>query len=108
MRQLLHGDVVAAARALLAAPAETREATMVNMLLAADIADHYRKTLGRAHPRYGTGSLMAAASGWPQPPEPGLDDSDYLACLICVLSVIRSRKEAARPQERNRAAKALS
>ncbi len=99
---------MAAARALLAAPAETRESIMVDMLTAADIADDYRKTLGRAHPRHGTGSLMAAASGWPQPAEPGLDDPDYLACLICVLSVIRSTREAARNQKGTRAVWPLS
>ena len=109
MRPLLHGDIVAAARVLLAVPAERREVAMASLLTASDIADRYRKTMGRAHPQYGTGSLMAAASGCRQPSEPALDDPDYLACLICVLSVLRRRKQdAARTRERDRAATALS
>ena len=65
---------------------------MARMLVAADRADRYRRALGRAHPRHGTGSLMAAAAAWPQAPEPGLDDPDYLACLLCVLGAISRRK----------------
>ncbi len=109
MRPLLHGDLVAAARALLAVPAAGRDAAMASMLAAADRADRYRKSFGRAHPRHGTGSLMAAAGAWQQPPEPGLDDADYIACLLCALAAIQGRREhAARAPTGVRAASDLS
>ncbi|MGY6409692.1 MAG: DUF7742 family protein [Alkalilacustris sp.] len=94
MRPLLHGDIVAAARALLALPESRWAETMTCMLTAAERADQYRKKRGKAHPRHGTGSLMAAAAAWPQVPEPALEDPDYLACLACVVAEVR--KEIAR------------
>lgn len=92
MRPLLHGDLVAAARGLLAVPAELRPRTIRRMIAAARWADRYRLRRGRAHPRFGTGSLMAAAAAWPRRPEPLLEDSDYLDCLACVVGALRSRR----------------
>lgn len=88
MRCVLHGDLVAAARVLLALPPERRRAAMRLLLARARAADRYRLRHGRAHPRFGTGSLMAAASGWERLPEPALSDPDYLRCLIVVLSAL--------------------
>lgn len=91
MRPVLHGDLVAAARVLLATPAGARSERLRQVLAAADLADRYRKRLGRAHPRFGTGSLMAAAGAWPRACEPFLADPDYLDCLIAVLVALRAR-----------------
>lgn len=109
MRPLLHGDLVAAARVLLASPPGRRESVMEALMAASEAADRYRKRLGRAHPRFGTGSLMAAAAAWPQAPEPMLDDADYLDCLACALSALRvARSRAARPPHGGRAKQGVS
>ena len=91
MRGLHHGDVVAAARTLLASPAPERARLIRRIIVAADWADRHRRRHGRAHPRYGSGSLMAAAAAWPRKPEPLLDDPDYLGCLVCVLAALLAR-----------------
>ena len=61
MREIVHGDVVAAACALLAVTPEGWEARIAAYLIWADAADRYRRRLGRAHPVWGNGSLMGAA-----------------------------------------------
>lgn len=107
MLRVLHGDMVAAARTLLAVPAPQRDALLRRMLVGADLAERHRRRSGRTHPRYGTGSLMASAGGWPQRPEPFLDDPDYLDCLARVIAALRvrarrkrsTRTEAARVRE---------
>lgn len=87
---------MAAARVLLAAVPGDRPTTMRRMLAAAEVADRYRRHMGRAHPRFGTGSLMAAAAAWPRRPEPLLDDPEYLACLACVIEALLRRRSGVR------------
>ncbi len=109
VRTVLHGDLVAVARALLPLPAAERAAAVDQLIGAADLADRYRKRTGRPHPLHGSGSLMAAAASWDQPAEPWLDDPDYLACLGAVIGALRARRSwAARPTEGGRAAASLS
>lgn len=91
MRRVLHGDVTAAGRALLAAPPATRADLLDRLIAEADAAEAHRRATGRAHPRFGTGSLMAAAMSRPLAPEPFLDDPDYAACLALVLSALAAR-----------------
>jgi len=91
MRPVLHGDVVAAARALRAVPAAQRPRLVRRIIAAAEFADRYRRRVGRAHPDFGGGSLMAAAGAWPRRPEPLLDDPDYLGCLACVIEALLAR-----------------
>lgn len=88
MRPVLHGDVVAAACALLARPDAERPVLMQRMLSEAAIADLYRKRLGRPHPIWGNGSLMAAARRRVRAAEPFLDDRDYCACLAMVFEAL--------------------
>lgn len=95
MRQILHGDVVAAARALLCAAPAARAALAARLIEDADVADRWRRRTGRAHPARGNGSLMAAAAAWPQAPEPFLDDADYLDCLRLVIEQLIARRVAA-------------
>lgn len=80
---------------LLALPDRKRAAAMVALIEAARLADRYRKRTGRAHPVYGTGSLMGAAAARRQLPEPWLDDPEYLECLAVVIAALRAR--ACRP-----------
>ncbi|MFA5537668.1 MAG: hypothetical protein WCZ72_01200 [Gemmobacter sp.] len=105
MRPVLHGDLVAAARALRAVPGAERPALMRRMLAQAGWADAYRRALGRAHPEWGDGSLMAAAGRFPQAREPFLSDADWLDCLWVSVSVLLSRaREHAARRRKNRAA----
>jgi len=85
------GDLCAAARAILAVPVGARTAAMDRMLAQAQAADAYRKRFGRAHPRWGNGSLMGAAFQVPLPPEPFLSDLAYLDCLSEALAALRRR-----------------
>src|SRR5690554_6830703 len=97
MRPVLHGDLVAAARVLLPLEEAARPRAVWRMLEAAEVADRYRKRTGRPHPRYGGGSLMAAASAWARVPEPWPDDPDYLRCLRVVIVALLERRERAVP-----------
>lgn len=91
MRPVLPGDLVAAARALRPLPVPARPAAVAAMIAEAALADRFRKRLGRPHPRLGNGSLMAAASAWPQAAEPWLSDPDWLGCLAAVIAALRAR-----------------
>ncbi|NDV00841.1 hypothetical protein [Pseudoroseicyclus tamaricis] len=91
MRPVTITDLDLAARALLAAPPEARPALAATMLAEADIADRYRKRLGRLH-AYGGGSLTHAALLRPRAPGPGLDDGPYLGAVATLLSAIAARR----------------
>lgn len=91
MRPLLPGDIVAAARVLMSCADAERDGRARQLLHEADAADRLRKDTGRAHALWGNGTLMAAALRHDPPPEPGLDDPDYLDCLIRVLLAVRAR-----------------
>ena len=68
MRPVLHGDIVAAARALYRLESTARGAELDRMFRHAAWADTYRKRTGRVHPVWGDGSLMAVALGRDAPP----------------------------------------
>ncbi|MEM0935048.1 MAG: hypothetical protein AAF865_04835 [Pseudomonadota bacterium] len=88
MRPVLHGDVAIVARVLYALPDREHPYRLARLLAAAETADSFLRTSGCAHPRYGTGSLMAAAARMPRAPEPDFDDDRYCACWIKVLSAL--------------------
>ena len=100
MRRILHGDLVAMARHLLTLPPDQRPAACAQALDQADAADRFRKRLGRAHPRWGNGTLMARARVIPLPREPALCDPAYAACLILVLQSVMQRRAHALKQRR--------
>jgi hypothetical protein len=83
-------DIATAARVLLAVPPPRREAALAALLARATLADRTRRETGRLHPRYGNGTLMAAALAHPraEPRSPG--DSEYLSCLAAVLEGVLS------------------
>lgn len=89
MRPVLHGDVVAAARALLCVPLGQRWRAARDLVAQADAADRYRRHFGRAHPDWGNGTLMAAALARTTAPERRLDDPEYGECLILALEAAR-------------------
>lgn len=88
MRPALHGDVSAAARALLAVPRGARVQLCRGLIRRAERADRYRLATGRCHPRWGNGSLMAAARTQALADEPGFDDIDYCRCFRMVLAAL--------------------
>lgn len=91
MRRVLYGDVRAAARALLAVPEEARERLLTRLFAEAEAADAHRLETGRAHPHYGTGSLMSAALSHRVAREPYLDDPTYAACMAEVFEALVER-----------------
>ena len=90
MRPVLHSDIVAAARVLLALPKEGRLQAMRKMLERAGAADLYRKRFRKHHPDWGNGSLMAVAMRYKMRPEPFMDDLDYCRCLMLVFESLLS------------------
>ncbi|PID37123.1 MAG: hypothetical protein CR993_01655 [Rhodobacterales bacterium] len=100
MRPVAHGDLVAAALALMPVPPAARPRLLDRMILEAEAADHHRLTTGKAHPLWGTGSLMAAAMARPRPPEPALENPDYAICLVTVLERLIARARGGSPASR--------
>lgn len=88
MRPVLHGDIVGAARALLAVKAEQRAGLIGRLIAQAGWADRFRAQKGRAHPFWGDGSLEVAAAHHRQLPEPFLDQPEYCDCMIAVFEAL--------------------
>jgi hypothetical protein len=88
MRMLLLGDIVAAARALMAVPIDCRGSLLETMFQQANAAHDYHKRLFKPHPCWGNGSLMARANAEPQVAEPFWSDLDYLGALQMVIGAI--------------------
>lgn len=88
MRQILLGDIVSVARVALARPRSDRDQAIVTLLDQAHIAHKVIKRTGRAHRRWGNGSLMAACANWPKVPEPFAGDPEYLEVLRRTLALL--------------------
>lgn len=93
MRPLMSADLDSAVAVVLALPPQDRAVVAQRLLVEADLADRYRKRLGRAHPVYGTGSLLSAASGRPALPQRPYCDAAYCAGLAIVLVAIQGWRE---------------
>ena len=85
MRPVLHGDISAAARALLTAPQAERDRLCSRMIQEAEMADRHVGQTGRLHPLFGNGSLMAVARNRRLADEPSFDDLQYCQCFETVL-----------------------
>lgn len=88
MRAILPGDLERCAIALLAMPPVERPLVMGRILSDADLADRYRKRLGRVHPTLGDGSLTSAARRQGRSARPARCDPRFCACLSVVLDGI--------------------
>ncbi|SMX36701.1 DUF7742 family protein [Maliponia aquimaris] len=88
MRPVLPGDVSAAARALLPVTGARRADVARRLIAEAQAADLFCQTEGKAHPRWGNGTLMAAAYGHEMGRERTFDDPDYLDCQLQVLGAL--------------------
>lgn len=91
MRPVTQTDLAAAARVLLALPPAARAAGLAALFARADLADRHRQATGRSHPRYGNGTLVAAALACPraEPATPGAHE--FMACLAQVLEALLAR-----------------
>lgn len=89
MRPLLPGDLDCAVAVVMGQPPAARAGVAAELLAQADLADRFRKRLGRAHPVFGTGSLMSAALCWPDAPRGRVYDASYCAALIVVLTALQ-------------------
>ncbi|QFT59662.1 hypothetical protein FIU94_12580 [Sulfitobacter sp. THAF37] len=88
MRAVLLSDLLAAARALRAAPCDRRAVLCARLLREADWADRYVGRLGRLHPLWGNGTLKAAAEARGRGQAAGLDDPEFRLCLQMVLAAL--------------------
>jgi hypothetical protein len=93
MRAPLLGDVVAVARALRAVDQEYRRELLDLLFEEASAAERHGRETGMIHPRFGDGSLMAAALTRSCVREPGLDDGEYCQCLALVLTTLAARPD---------------
>ncbi|NIZ13734.1 hypothetical protein [Phaeobacter sp. HF9A] len=87
-RPVLWEDLRSLARALLAQPEERRAELCQQILKGSARALRQAQATGRCHPRWGDGSLDAAARCFPLAPEPFPGDPDYAACLRRALRAI--------------------
>ncbi len=83
---MLIGDVIAVARVLFVLPERDWTSCVDRLIWQAKVADRYRRRLGRPHPAWGNGSLLAATCAEPKAEaEPFLSDLRWLRALSCVL-----------------------
>lgn len=92
MRPVLYCDVSAAARVLMRVPQAHREERCAGMIERAQVADRFVKRLGRIHPVWGNGTLLAVARRHPIGPEPSFDDAAFCDCFEMVLKQLRLRR----------------
>ena len=93
MRPVLHSDVTASARALLCIPEQARADFCGRLLRDASWADKFTKRLGKPHPLWGNGTLMAAARAHALAPEPTFDDTNYCNAMATVLAQLVARND---------------
>lgn len=92
MRPVLHSDVIAVARVVLAAPAALRESTCAKLLQQAEWADRFTRRLGKPHPFWGNGTLLGAAQGHPKAAEPTFDNPAYCSAFEMVLAQLAEQR----------------
>jgi hypothetical protein len=96
MWPVLHSDVTAAARALLAVPASARSDLVARIVQQADFANRYCRRLGKPHSTWGNGTLAAAAHQYELAEEPTFDSSEYCECMVLVLGCLTVRRSIVR------------
>jgi hypothetical protein len=94
MRQILMGDIIAAARSLQNVPPHMQGEVANEMLFRAHAADKYVKRTGTTHAAWGNGSLMASAVNLSNQPEPFLSNLEYLESLRLVIEELIVWKKA--------------
>ncbi len=87
MRSIGLTDLYHAACAVQAVSPPNREVFCRELLWRAHVADKYVKRLGKLHPKWGDGSLRAAALAQHTMVICGVDPADFRLCLMIVLTV---------------------
>ena len=87
MRPIYLSDLDAAVRVLLAVPQDVRAAEAANIVKAADTADRNRKRFAKAHPVWGTGTLVSAVADRPHA-KASYCNAAYRACLQDILAAL--------------------
>ncbi len=93
MRPVLPGDITAAARVLLAVPAQRRTSLARRLIDEASAADRYCQCHHMVHPRWGNGTLSAAAHGHDMQRESGFGDPDYMECQLRVFEALLAPRQ---------------
>lgn len=88
MQEVLIEDVLNAAAVLALLDPARRRWVLLRMLAEAKAADLHRRTAGRAHPRWGDGSLMATARTRPQLGDRRLSRRAFRKSLLQVIEVM--------------------
>ncbi len=88
MRPVALADIDVVARVLLACSEEKRGDRLTEICHAADVADRYRKRLGKQHPHFGCGTLMSAAIRYPRARQQSGTDHNYLICMQMVAAYL--------------------
>lgn len=90
MRPVMIGDLLAAARTLMPVSPADRRLACDQMISQTIAADKFRKRLGRTHPTWGDGSLMARALLDPAARHAISDtrNPDFRACLQTVIACL--------------------
>jgi hypothetical protein len=102
MRPVMIGDLLAAARALMPVPPPDRKLVWDQMISQTIAADKFRKRLGRNHPTWGDGSLMARAL-LDRAARHAISDTrtpDFRACLQTVICCLDPPKKTAPVSQR--------
>lgn len=94
---VLVGDVVAAARVLRARPRRLWPWLCLRLLAEARRGAAHLARHGRPHPRYGDGSLMAAALRRRPEAAPALNEKRFRDALLCVLASLDGQEMKAAP-----------
>ena len=81
MRPVLMSDVTAMARALMFVEPAAREALGDRIIRKAQAADRFTRRLRRVHPKWGNGTLRAAAQSEPLARETSFDDPAYCGAV---------------------------
>jgi hypothetical protein len=92
MRSVHLCDLNLAARTLMMVRAEGRSLRIAQILDQAHAADKFRKRTGRAHSRYGNGTLAAACHHQPKHMMPAQCDENYLASMEVVIRGLLARR----------------
>ena len=88
MRPLLPGDLDFAVRVLLARPPSDWKGLAKQLFAEAQTAHDYRRSVGRPHPDFGTGSVMSAAARYSLAPLPPTCEPTYCRALRQILDTI--------------------
>lgn len=91
MKPVLYNEVLAAVAAISSVPVSLRLERAAEILREADFADAYCRRHGAAHPVFGDGSLMAAASRRGSCGSTSFQTPDGLCAWITVLQALRAR-----------------